>query len=52
MDLTKEELKEIDGGSIKMTVGGVLIAVGGAVVFALGVLKGVMSSPTCSLKRK
>ncbi len=52
MELTNEELKAVDGGSLKVTVGGVLLAVGSAAVFALGLLKGVMGSPTCSLKGK
>ena len=52
MELTNEELKNVDGGSLKLTVGGVLLIVGSAAVFALGVLKGVMGEASCSLKRK
>ncbi len=52
MNLTKEELQDVSGGSLKLTVAGVLIAVGGAAAFAIGVLKGFASSTSCSLKRK
>lgn len=52
MELTNEELKNVSGGSLKLSVAGALIFIGGAAVFAIGVIKGLMGSPTCSLSKK
>ncbi len=52
MELTKEELQEVAGGGLKLSMAGALIFLGGAAAFAIGVVKGLMGAATCSLRKK
>lgn len=51
MELTKEELNEVTGGGLKISAAGALLFLGGAAVFVVGLVKGLLGQATCSLKK-
>lgn len=47
-NLSNEELRNVEGGAFKLSLGGLLLIGGGILAFAAGVVNGVLRPLTCS----
>ncbi len=50
MSLTEEELLNVEGGGLKISMGASLI-IGGIITFIVGAVAGFVNKTTCALKR-